>query len=60
MQLTYNVKIEIEKYFYEFQVIVEIEKELSTDFIEEQILENLYNEISYAINADVENRKNIK
>jgi hypothetical protein len=59
MELSYKVKIEIDKFYYDFEVIVEIEKESTSDLIEEQILENLYNEICYAIKSDVKNRKSI-
>lgn len=59
MELTYKVKIEIDNYLYDFEVITPIEKDEANlnDVIDEQILENLYNEISYAIRADIEKRK---
>lgn len=59
MELTYKVKVEIDNYSYEFDVITPIEKDVTNlnDVIDDQILENLYSEISYAIRADIEKRK---
>ena len=59
MEWTYKVKVEIDNYSYDFEVITPLEEdELNlTDLIDDQILENLYNEISYAILADIEKRK---
>lgn len=59
MELTYKVKIEIDNYSYDFEVITPIEKDEANlnDVIDDQILENLYNEISLAILADIDKRK---
>ena len=44
MELTYKVKVEIDNYSYEFDVITPIEKDVTNlnDVIDDQILENLY------------------
>lgn len=59
MELTYKVKIYIDNYSYDFEVITPIEKDEANlnDVIDDQILENLYNEISLAILADIDKRK---
>ncbi len=59
MELTYKVKVEIDNYSYDFEVITPLEKDEANlnDVIDDQILENLYNEISYAIRSDIEKRK---
>ena len=59
MELTYKEKIEIDNYSYDFEVITPIEKDEANlnDVIDDQILENLYNEISLAILADIDKRK---
>ena len=52
MELTYKVKIEIDNYSYDFEVITPIEKDEANlnAVIDDQILENLYNEISFSCN----------
>lgn len=59
MELTYKVKFEIDNYSYDFEVITPIERDEANlnDVIDDQILENLYNEISLAIRADIDKRK---